>query len=236
MIIKQLYFPLVISLACAATAHAQQAVSFQDTFSFVPDASKDLSFPKFDPALGMLTGVTISIDLTKSGGSLMIDNDSLSEASGNIMQTVGVSLSSETGLIAAGGFTAIPDISITSIYFATVAADDGDGGAPDALTTYQPGGPDNDGTTFATETKSQSSNVNPLVFSQFIGTDNVTITANGFQNSDTTTMGGASFAGGPATACGTVTVTYTFAPLTIPEPSSALLGAVGALGLLRRRR
>ena len=65
-----------------------------------------------------------------------------------------------------------------------------------------------------------------------MGTGTYTINANGLQGVDASAFGGAAATFTPALVTGDVTITYNF----VPEPGAALLGGLGFLALLRRRR
>lgn len=218
-------FTLAASLAgvCSAATIIQT-----QNFSFVPSGTAPLTFNQFDTALGTLTSITITTNVTKNGGSLFVDNESATPASGNISQSVTINLTSSVGLVDAS-FTAIGNgVSATSSYTATVGADDGDG--PGVQTT----GPDYDGTTFGQTSTSQTKDVYSGAFGGYQGTGTYAIDAGGVQGFNTAAIGGAAVAIDPASVLGDVTITYNFT--AIPEPSSALLGGIGCLALLRRRR
>lgn len=233
---KNVCIPSALASALLIGGACAQTVSYTDEFSFIPTNSQVLSIQQFDPSLGTLNSVFIKVDLTKSGGSLYVDNDSDTGASGEISQSVIITLTSDVGLIVNGGFTPYPSISVTSTYMTTVGADDGDGGVANAKTEFQPGGPDYAGTSFGIETATFGAALNPLVNGQFQGTGTINLTASGSQSSETGSVGGLFYASGPATVSGVVTVYYNYTPATIPEPTTALLGGLSAVALLRRRR
>lgn len=229
----------------AGSAQAGSIVQIQ-SFSFVPNGTQTLVFDQFDPnggELGIrtLTSITISWQLIKTGGSLYVDNDSTTPGSGSITQSVIIDLLSTDVALTDTGFSAIgQNITAVTSYTATVGADDGDIDAVVGNSDgFQTGGSDFDGTEFANSpTVTGSSDVNSGAYNSgavgYIGSGTFEIDATGTQTGDTSAIGGAAFSGTPSTAFGDVTVTYNYT--AIPEPSAALLGGLGALLLLRRRR
>lgn len=200
------------------------------SFSFVPDGSAALTFDQFDPSLGTLESITITTNVTKTGGSLFVDNESAAPASGNISQSVTIDLSSPVSLVDGSLLPIGNGVAATSVYAASVGVDDGDGAG------VQSTGADYDGTSFGPVSNSQTRDVHTLVFGDYKGTGTYVIDVVGVQGFNTSAIGGAAVAIDPATASGDVTITYTYSVSAIPEPSSALLGGLGLLALLRRRR
>ncbi len=220
-----------LALAATLTGVGSAATIVQTkTYSYVPTNFAVLTFNQFDASLGTLTAITIQTNVAKSGGSLFVDNESVVGASGNITQSVTISLASPDVFLFDAGFATIgTNLSASSTYAATVGADDGDG------VGVQSTGADYDGTSFGTTaTTTQTRNVNTGFFGAYTGTGTFEIDVNGNQGFNTSAIGGAAVAIDPATAFGSVVITYTYT--AIPEPSSILLGGVGMLALLRRRR
>lgn len=220
---------ILLSLVCSGFASAVTIVQVQP-FSFIPGNTIPLVFNEFNPAWGTLNSITITTNVTKSGGALYVDNEAGSPASGNISQSVTITLDSldvtlladPTGLIGS-------NVTATSVYAASTTADNGD--TPGVVDVDTPGH-DYDGTAFGPVSTFETKNVRPLVLSDYMGTGTFTINAIGSQGFNTSAFGGASVAIAPATVSGNVTITYDY----VPEPGAALLGGLGMLALLRRRR
>lgn len=217
---------LTLAASLVGVCSAATIVQTQN-FSFVPAGTAPLTFNQFDTSLGTLTSITITTNVVKTGGSLFVDNESATAASGNINQSVTINLTSSVGLVDSTFSPIGTGVTATSTYAASVGGDDGDG--PSVQTT----GPDYDGTSFGPVSTSQTKDVNTAAFGGYQGVGTYVINAGGVQGFDTSAIGGAAVAIDPATVSGDVTITYTY---TVPEPSSALLGGIGCLALLRRRR
>lgn len=213
-----------------ATVASAATIMQTENFGYVPADSATLTFNQFDPALGTLTDITIVTDITKSGGSLFVDNESATAASGGISQSVTIDLTSaDVSLVDVSLSPIGNNVTAVSTYIANVAADDGDG--PGVQTT----GADYDGSAFGDIGASDSGSVTPLVFSDYSGLGTFDINAVGAQGFDSSAIGGAAAAIDPASVSGTVTITYVYTP--VPEPTSSLLAVLACgLGLLRRRR
>jgi hypothetical protein len=222
----KLLHPILLVASLSGLSHAASVVQTLN-YGFVPTNSAALTFNKFNPALGTLTSITITTNVIKSGGSLFVDNESATAASGNITQSVTITLTSpNVGLVNATFQPIGNGISATSTYAATVGADDGDGGG------VQNTGPDYDGTNFTSVSNSDTGSVGVFAFGGYTGTGTFVINVSGAQSFDTGAIGGAAVAIDPAAVSGDVTLTYTY----IPEPSAALLAGLGMLAVLRRRR
>ena len=226
---KTAYTLLSFTLLGAA-ANAATIVQTQN-YSFTPTGNQTLTFNEFDTLGGTRTllSVTVTTSLTKSGGSLFVDNDSAVSAEGSISQTVtinisatGASLYNSTldGAIGQG-------VTSTTSYFTALAADDGDGAG------YHESGPDWGGTAFADNTITQTESVDNI--NTYIGSGTTfTVKVSGIQYTDTSSISGVAGAFTAATASGYVTVTYNY----VPEPGSWLIvcGGLGAGVFVRRRR
>ncbi|MCU0748072.1 MAG: choice-of-anchor E domain-containing protein [Akkermansiaceae bacterium] len=223
---------LLAFLLLCGSAKAATIVQTQ-TFSFTPTATQNLIFNEFDTLGGtrVLNSVTITTSLTKSGGSLYVDNDSPTAATGSISQTVSITLTGiGASLLNSDGDAFAGSLAATTSYSVSLFGDDGDGAG------YQAGGPDWGGTTFAEATVGETVTAgNP---GTFIGSGSTfTVRVNGTQSTDTAAISGAAGAFGPATASGYVTITYNYTSLApIPEPGPWMMIGVGLSGALLVRR
>ena len=222
---------ILLSLASAGLASATSYTNYSST-QFTRGTFLDFNVTKFDSNLGTLTGVTVVVTSANLVGSSTVKNTSDS--------TVGVNAIADTFFVttssAVEGFSDVLGYTDGLKYRSNVATTPTQGSvsiAPgDTQTlTIDPG----QITSFAAGTKTQV--INPAYFSAYQsagGTGSETFKA---QNIFAiTTTGGTYEVNSDSVGVNTqfaVTYTYTAA---IPETSSALLGGLGTLVLLRRRR
>lgn len=226
-------------LASTSTGLASAATIVQTrNFAFVPDGSRVLTFDKFDTTLGTLTSVTLSVSATKTGGTYSVDNDSELAGTINLTHSVVGQLSSmdvslkKVGVTATGYVGQTGNITATNTLSTTVGASSGDSttdfnatGQSDYV-TYSP----------SNNTVTDSGTIHSGFQNDYaaIGLETFAITYAGTQTVSSSGLSGLQQAFTVANVSGDVTVTYTYT--TIPETSTALLGGLGALVLLRRRR
>ena len=203
------------------------------SYSFTPTGSQTLSYNKFDSSLGTLTSVTVTTSLTKSGGSLYLDNDSATPASGTVSQTVRIDLTSgDVPLVATVGSVG-SNVAASTNFSVSLAADNGG----DAAGYQDDAGTDNGGQAFADVSTSQTKTVHSVFQSSYEGTGTFDIAVEGIQSFNTSTVSGAAGSFTNSVATGEVVITYNYTAIApIPEPASALLGGLGLIALLRRRR
>jgi hypothetical protein len=203
-------------------------------------ANNVLNLTKFDSMGGALTltGVQITITLAVPTLSIVVDNDSANLANVTaLFATVGSPTFSSTASTFDGTDTVNPGyFSVTTQNSSfNVAGNDTDSTA----TFDDDGGPDNGSFTTAPVLVGQiaTRDLSSATFASWTGVGNVDLTLNiDFVTDLNINSGGGGgdtrFQGFIPSATYLADVTYTY----IPEPSTALLGALGALGLLRRRR
>lgn len=212
------------------TAANSQVITQTLPFSYIPNGSQTLTFNQYSGG-ATIQNVEIILDITKTGGSLFVDNESGSADTGSITQTLTASLSSSDVLLASTTNPANIDIAQDLDAISSTAVDV-TATIGDPTDVFTPGGSDVDGQTFTTPVDATASGfVNSLWWSGYAGPSTFDIDVDGLQDTDTSVVGGASTNTSPATLSGTVTIN-----ITVPEPSSAVLGGLAVLGFAFRRR
>lgn len=228
--------PVGLLLALSGFGSAATLVQTQN-YAFVPNGSQTMSFNKFNPDFGTLNSVTVTVLLNKTGGRFEVDNDS--ESSGTITLTHAVS-----GSLTANGVVLLRDdfssIGSTGTLNATNTLSNQNVSATtgDATTTFNSTGL-GDYVLFEPTSSSatDTGSIGNLFISSYLGTGTFTTTLNATQAVSAFGLGGLQQAFTVSNISGNVTVTYNYTPLVpVPEPESALLGCIGTLFLLRRRR
>ncbi len=209
---------LSISLLCTAGANAA-TISFSETFgpAAVPFPSTTLALPMFDPALGELTKVTLTLVATTFGGTIAWDNEA------PFATDVTLGIGAEVTAVGLGGITlvAVP----FQIGSAMGIAADNDGAADfvgtDSFSVVGGSGSDSD---MAMLTTGLGVYIGP-------GTFDVDVSAM-VETFLSTTGGFGPIMSGPGSTDGTVTVSYTFIPL----PPAVWLGTLGFVAIIVLRR
>lgn len=206
------------------------------SFAFLPDGSQDLTFDKFDTTLGTLTSVIVSVTLHKSGGQFEVDNDSTDSGTitleHNVIGTLSV-VSGGVGLLrddmtmigAFGTLTATSSMPPQEVLGTT--GDDTETFDATGLSDYVRFNP-------MDASSSDSGTIASSAQSAFEGPETFVLGANALQSVTVTGLGGLQQAITVANVSGNVSVTYHYD--AVPEPAAALLGSLGCLLLLRRRR
>ena len=228
---------LVVVVLLIATGSLQAITITQtNTFSGTPNYTSLLTFNKFDTHGGAwtLTGVNVSIFLlTEAQGSVGVDNDGASPASGT--NTMGTTLNvvkhtgSNNPLILDENDNGFSTIYSTTSKSMSLAADDGDGAA------YSTSGTDYDVMNIIESQSSSSMAIGSAYWGKYQANGAATFVfdATVSQFTDLSSFGGSQVLINPMAARGNVVVTYDF----IPEPATAsLMALVAAVGFLTRRR
>jgi hypothetical protein len=227
---------LATSSAATITELIGNTIVQTSDFSFNPNAIRTLDFAQFNTLGGdrVLDSVTVEVSYTKSGGRYSIDNDSEFPATVTLTHEISALVSSSGVVVVdlsktGGGTIAQSGLRATSSIEITVAADD-----LDDLEDFNTGGDDFYRFNPASTTVGDSGTM--LNTAGYVGAGSFSLNVNGLQDSSSTITSGMAFSSTSSTMAGFVKVTYNYTAV-VPEPSSvALVGAFGALALLRRRR
>lgn len=200
--------------ACATTASAATSGPFTTStpISFtLTDWTSTLSFPQFNPGLGVLNSVQLDFTSTLRT-TLTVENNAASSSSGTAKTEIQVTVQD------AGNNLIAPEIDLLSPVF-------GYSLAPGASLTSP----------LLTQTGS-SSDLYTLaaILAEFTGAGNITLNASTFSQTLLANTGGNTAASQVSDASLTGTVTYTYS--VVPEPSTVALLSLAALPLLRRQR
>ena len=233
---------LTVLAAVALPALGLGSVLVQtDAFSFVPSASQELTFNQFDLSLGTLQSIQVSVTLSKAGGYIQADNDSLQSGMITLTHQVKGSLSSSDVYLdkstGHGQIGSVGSLNATSVFTTNMGATTGD-------STFdfnaQPGSSDYVNYSPASTTVSTSGFIAQGSWGAdaannikgFLGFDTFAVLVNAAQIATVSGLGGISEAFVPSLTSGNVTVTFTYdaKPVLVPEPGA--LAALLALGML----
>lgn len=227
--------------ANAATISFSDTTSVTETNLAALTGVNQLTVSKFNPALGTLTKVELTITLFVPSFVLKIDNDSVNTVGGFVnFGTLGGTSFFSSAATLDGLFT---NLSGTNFGITTQSsAFTVDPNAIDAVDIFNDDvGVDhltfNTGVVTVGQTTPRV--INDVAWNQYSGLGDITFDLGiDFVSDLNVNSGGGGgetrFQGSVPSATFASTVTYTYT--AIPEPSAALLGGLGVLGLLRRRR
>lgn len=220
---------LLIITAAGGVASAATTVQTRTITPFTAGGTESVTFNQFDTLAGtrILNSVTLGFSFDKLGGSYAVDNDSVD--SGTIIFTHelrGRLSSADVNVGTTGTF-----LSATSQFQSFVGADNGD-----PQDQFNVGGPDyvNYDPTDILGTGHNAA-IAQSSWAAYTGTGTFAITFEATQMFGVSGVGGLQSQTIASTVAPDMTVTYNYTNV-VPEPSSALLGALGSLALLRRRR
>lgn len=221
--------------ACLITGASATTIVQTKSYSFVPNGNQTLTFDKFDTTYGTLTSVTVSVSMLKSGGSLAVDNDSATGGTINLThEVVGQLSSNDVSLRKTGAGNVFVgqsgSVTATSTFSTTIGATTGD-----STTSFDNTG-SGDYVSYSPDdaSASDSGTIRSADIGDYESVGAATFDVNfaGLQTTNVTGLGGLQQAFTVSGLSGDVTVTFNY----VPEPSAALLGGLGMLALLRRRR
>ncbi|MCB9853970.1 MAG: choice-of-anchor E domain-containing protein [Phycisphaerales bacterium] len=215
---------LVASLALLVGFSTAQASMVSYNVNYGPEAAASPNhvvgmLPLFDPGLGTLTKVTLTLDSTTSGGTIAWDNEA--PTSTNITLGIGA----EVTVTAQSLLTAVALPLQTGSAMGVDADNDGaaDFIGTDSFSVVGGSGMDSD--------MDMSTAPATLLAFTGLGTFNVEL-ASGVETFLSTSGGFGPIDPVPGVTQGTVTVTYEY----VPEPATALMFVFGGIALIRRRR
>lgn len=238
---KSVIFAISTLAALSSGTAARAAFVITDTknFSFLPNGEQEMTFAKFDDQGGsrILQSVEISIELTKTGGSLAVDNDSATAGTINLSHEIRGNLN-----VVSGGISLL-DLAFNPIG-ATIRANS-------AMNNVGIGATSGDSTSEfnntglgdyylfvpSSLTVSSSGTINSFFTNNYVATgssDNFVLNFAADQITSATGIGGLQQAYVVSGVQGNVTVKYNYD--VIPEPTAAVLGVIGTAGLFLRRR
>ena len=216
--------------ALVAHASAQTIVQTHTIPTYTASGSHGITFDKFDTLGGtrVLNGVTVTFSFDKTGGSYAVDNDSTQQGNITFYHELRARLTSAD--VSLG--TASTYLSALSEYTTYVGADDGD---PQA--EFNAGGPDY--ALYMPDSllgNEHTANIASGNWGAYTGLDTFLVTFQALQSFSVDGVGGLQSQTISSQVGALVTVTYSYTNVVVPEPQAALLGSIGALLLLKRRR
>lgn len=222
---KTVCLAVLVVLVAVGSASATTIVQTQN-FSGVPDYSKPLTFNKFNPSLGTLLSVQVSVYLAVDGGMLILDNDGVDPASGTFQFGAKGNISSVDVLLLNSSF--MPVTSEIQAFYSNSFSLSGNVG--DGIGDFSPLGPDGMQYNGGPQSDSKSGSIGSMFFSSYTGIGTFVVDAAANQWSTYGSISGMEYAVSPVTSNGSVEVVYNY---IVPEPATmALLG----LGMMLFRR
>ncbi len=201
------------------------------TFSGLPNFNGSKTFNQFNPGLGTLNSIQVTLALQTSGGQLVLDNDSTSPASGTFQFGAKETISSTDVTLLNTSFQAVPG-EVNAIYSQafSLAAN-----VSDSNNDYNPSPPDGLLYNGGIMSNSKSDYIANAVWyagaKGFIGTGTYGINYQANQWLDYGSIGGIEYAVNPVNASGSITVVYNY----VPEPATISLLCLGTFAFLKRK-
>jgi len=222
---KKVLFVAAIGMAAVA-AKADSTVSYTNSIALsLTDWTNSVSFTKFNPSLGVLHSMSVTLN---NGLSTIISvtNGALSSSSGTAKTTIDFNLDAGSYNLFGGGSQAngAPNVDEYN--------------SPGYGYSLDPGAGTTSGVLTKTHSYTGSSITDSTTLDAFTGTGSVDLTAWTFTQTDLANSGGNTAESQITEASADYIVTYDFTPAPAPEPSAvAMLGAgLAGLGMIFRRR
>jgi len=222
----------LLAASCSWAAMITQTLGYGPT---TPDFNQDLLFSRFDTLGGArtLTAIEVLGSLSAVGGSITLDNDSPSVASGTFgLGAKCLITSTDVALLNVLNQPVMPQLDASHADAFSLGIEDGDG-------PYNVDANADDGMRYlgGTETDSESGYIGSAFWGAYVGTGTYKINAAATQYLNYGGVSGVEGSFTPVTGSGSVTVNYYYDD-NIPEPATAtlMLFGLGALVAVRRRR
>ena len=232
--VKSSFLAVAILAASSSVSHALVQSQTQNYGPGIPNYNATQNFNQFNPALGTLNSIKVSMAVGVSGGTLTVDNDGVGPANVNVALGAKGNLQSiDVSLIDLVFQPVVADVTAQTANIYNLGADNGDGvGVVDGTA------PDGAVLSGGAVNNSAFGFINSAVWGPYQGAGTYGIKALIDQILDFGSVGGVEGAFTPVTASASVTVEYDYTP-NVPEPgtiSLAVLAIVACTAGRGRRR
>jgi hypothetical protein len=218
----------VLAILVAVGSASATTITQTQTFSGIPNYTAPLTFNKFNPSLGTLLSVQVLVGLTVDGGTLILDNDATSSASGTFQfGAKGDIASVDVPLLNSSNQPVTAEIQ--AFYSNTFNLN---GNVGDGLGDYSPLAPDGMQYNGGPQSDNKNGFIGNFFLSSYIGTGTFIVNAAADQWSNYGSVSGVEYAVSPVSSNGSVQVVYNYNP--IPEPATMALLGLGFM-LFRRK-
>ncbi len=222
----------LVALALLSWSSAAQAFpTITQTIPFgpqIPDYNATLTFDQFHGLIGDLLSIEVSLDMETSGGVLIMDNDSPNPAHVNAHIGAHGDISSvDVALLKCPFIPVVGTVTAETIQAYDLAPNVGDG-----ANDFDPSAPDGAQLNGGLASDSDNGFVCNTFWAGYVGPGTFDVLAEVSQFFDYGAVSGVEIGYTPVSASGQVTVVYNY----VPEPGTLSLLAIGAFGLIRRRK
>lgn len=218
------------AVVVAVSGAAARADLITQTLPFgpqIPNFDQTLTFQQFHGNLADLVSVHVQLDMSISGGLLVVDNDAPLPAHVHVELGAHGDLSSvDVALLDIAFQPVTGTVNLSTGETFDLAPNEGD-----VPNDFDPAPPDGATHVGGLDSDSGAGFINPIFFPGYVGAGTFDILAVATQLLDYGGVSGVELAYVPVTAEGSVTVSYNF----VPEPASACLLGMALLGVRKRR-